>query len=191
MTNKINVNNNNWVARDELYSRHCTERGAGYGVWSYRYIITVLPALAVGALAWMVAPHFADPWSSPFTAFMMGFFLTWAAPAVVVELLFAKHQRRVLHRAGIDIPPRRKLKSFGALIRNRKQIKVAYQAFCISHRKPAYHFYSILKYVSSYAHPFSLPFFTSLTYHPLKNHSVNRSLSLSPARFFCGSTLSL
>ena len=162
--NKTNVNYNNWVAREELYRRHCTERGAAYGVWRYRSMIAVLPALAVGAVAWMVAPHFADSSWSPFTHFLMGFYIAWAASALVAERLFAKHQRRVLHRAGIELPPPKRT-SFRALIRNRKQIKLAYRAFCISHRRPGYRLMSIVKYVSALlaplvfigAHIFDLP----------------------------------
>jgi len=168
--NKTNVNHNNWVAREELYRRHCTERDAAYGFWRYRHVIAVLPALAVGAVAWMVTSHFAEyPFyaahsRSPFIHTLMAVYIAWIPGALVAESLFAKHQRRVLHRAGIEIPPPKRT-SFRALIRNRKQIKLAYQRFCISHRRPTYRFLSTMRYIAALfaplvfigAHIFGLP----------------------------------
>ena len=148
------MNNNNWVAREELYRRHCTERGAAYGVWRYRYVIAVLPALVVGAVAWMVAPHFADSSWSPFAHFLVGFYIALVAGMWVAEYLYKKHQLRVLHRAGIQIPTRAKPPSFKALIHNRKPIKLAYEAFCISHRRRGYRFLSTMRYIAALFAPF-------------------------------------
>ena len=148
MTNKTNANRN-WVAVEELYERHCREQGISDGIWRYRHVFVVLSALAVGAVAWMVAPHFADPSLSPFTYALIAVLIAWAAKTGVGEHLFTKHQRHVLHRAGIAIPPRAETPSVRALIRNRRQIKLAYQAFCISHRRPGYRHMQRLRYVAA------------------------------------------
>ena len=152
MTNKINVNHNNWVAVEELYERHCREQGISDDVWRYRHVFVVLSALAVGAVAWMVAPHLlplADPSLSPFTYVVIALLIAWAAGTWVAEYLVTKHKLHVLRRAGIAIPPRAKSPSARALIRNRKQIKLAYQAFCISHRRPGYRHMQRLRYVAA------------------------------------------
>ena len=120
---------------------HCDEQGVSDGLWRYRHVWGLLPALITG-IATLVAYSYGGPYfhtytdspiAHPMAKGIMSFALAWVFFSSLAEALYQRRRINVLLQAGIELSIRAPTPSFKELVRARKEFSRQYRTHCRRH----------------------------------------------------------
>ena len=151
MKNEPNIFRYELTAVRHLYRSYCAEQGIKDGLWRWRHVFGVLPALIM-LVAVYVAYSYGGPYfhtygdsllGAPIGKAILSFLVSWFMFSAIAEALCLRHRIVALESAGIEIPEAAIGPSFKELVRDRKNIRRQYRLHCREHGRWTHAYWAI------------------------------------------------